>query len=399
MASAARAHIPAALIHDFDVYNPDATQQDYFGTIRGLHEAGLPDVFWTPRNGGHWVALTGERILEVARDPANFSSSRLLVPDEANFKAGALPPLMSDPPEHTAYRAILVAIFSAPRMSALEANIRDFAAGVIDEIQSKGRCEFVDDFSLHMPIVVFMNLLNLPLDHRHALLALEDKVINPSSDEERNNVLQLVLDYLGPLVDARCEEPGEDVLSELTRVRIAGKALTRTELLGITTTLLFGGLDTVAATLCFFARYLAENPQQRCRLVAEPALASRAVEELIRRFPVTTHGCYIMNDLDFCGVPFKKHQHIMWTASMYNFDHRVFDNPMTVDFDRSRVRHISFGTGIHACLGAALSRLELRIFIEEWLKRIPEFNIEPGTALRFRPGINYGMRSLPLVWA
>src|SRR5260370_9145651 len=110
--NAKRSDVPTSLIHNFDVYSPGGADNDYFHEVRRLHEQGLPDVFWTPMNGGHWVALRGEAILEITRDPATFSSTRMLVPDEANFESGRLLPLMCDPPDHSIYRRVLRTIFS-----------------------------------------------------------------------------------------------------------------------------------------------------------------------------------------------------------------------------------------------------------------------------------------------
>ena len=392
-------HVPQALVHDFNMFDPEEPGVDLFQSVRNLHERGLPDIFWTRNNGGHWVALKGEAISDIARDPENFSSKRMLVPDEQNFETPFFVPLMSDPPEHGGYRAIAAPLFTPKRVGDLEEDVRALTAGLIDEIAARGQCEFMADFALQMPIIVFLRLLDLPLEDRPRLLEIAARIVQPPGEgERRDDAMQQMFDYLRPILAERVASPRDDVISSLVTGLHNGRPLSPDEQLGLAATLLTGGLDTVAASLGFFARYLADHPESRRELREKPGKIGAAVEELMRRFTPTTHGRLVTHDINFHGVDMCAKDHITWMGGMFNFDHRQFPDPMTVDFDRKRAQHISFGNGIHFCMGAFLARMELKVFITEWLQRIPEFEVVPGAEVRYRPGINIAYDKLPLRW-
>ncbi len=394
------AHVPPSLVHDLNLFDLLHGELDPFQSIRRLHEIGLPDIFWSRNNGGHWVALRAEVIAEVARDAAHFSSKRMLVPDEQNFDTDFFVPLMADPPKHTGYRAIVAPLFSPKRINALEEGIRSFAGSLIDEIKARGACEFTSEFALQMPIVVFLQLLDLPAEDRLTLLEIADRIVRPPrEDETRDGAMQQMFDYLRPILTNRAANPGDDVMSKIATGTIDGRPLNPDEMLGLAATVLTGGLDTVTATLGFFARYLADHPDARQYLRSHPERIGAAVEELIRRFPVTTHGRRVTEDFRFAGVDLKKNDHIVWADGMFNLDDRQFPDPLKVDFNRKRGQHISFGNGIHFCIGAFLARAELRIFIQSWLERIPDFSVRPGAAITYRRGITVAYNALPLVWA
>jgi len=162
--------------------------------------------------------------------------------------------------------------------------------------------------------------------------------------------------------------------------------------------LLIGGLDSVANTLGFFARFLADHPTERRQLVAQPDLIPRAVEELLRRFPTVAALCRTAKqDLDYGGAPIRAGDIVVCPTNQANFDPRLFPDPMRVDFAR-RPNIGTFGSGPHKCPGAALARMELGLFLEVWLGRIPDFAVTPGAEIIFKPGINIAYRSLPLAW-
>lgn len=392
-------HVPEELVHDFNMYDPQEADTDLFQSVRNLHERGLPDLFWTRNNGGHWVALKGDVIADVARDAATFSSVRMLVPDEQNFEVPFFVPLMSDPPEHGGYRAICTPMFTPKRIGEMADEVRALTNRLIDDLQSRGECEFMEDFALQMPIIVFLQLLDLPLEDRQRLLEIAKGVVSPDEGALRDDAMQQMFDYLRPILADRVANPRDDVISRLVQGKHDGRNLSNDEMLGLAATLLAGGLDTVAASLGFFAHYLAQNPESRVRLRGQSdKVLSVAIEELIRRFAVTTHGRLVRRDVDFHGVALRFNDHITWMASMYNLDDSKFPNPMAVDFDRKRAAHMSFGSGIHFCVGSFLARMELGIFINAWLERIPHFKVKPDFEVGYRPGINISYESLPLVW-
>jgi cytochrome P450 len=394
------AHVPASLVHDFDVYNPSQGTGDHFGSLRNLFDVGVPDIFWTRHNGGHWIMARGEYIAEAAKNTAAFSSTRMAVPDEFNFTENRLLPIMADPPDHTMYRALISPAFSPVAVRDLEQGIRDLAVSLIEGLKPKGKCEFIDDFALHLPIDIFMRLVDLPKEHRRGLLELSDRIQHPS-EESKDDVLKLIIDYLRPIVAERKANPGNDLLSKMAHAKVNGRALSDLEVHQICSLLLLGGLDTVASSLGVIAHFLAQSPEHRHDLADHPEIIPNALEELLRRFPVVTGpGRYLMQDIEFHGVTLRKGDHIIMPRALYNFDDRIFADPMKVDFRRPKPIHASFGTagGPHRCPGSFLARTEITTFLQEWPRRIRDFELVPDAPVRFQGGFNVSVKALPLIW-
>jgi cytochrome P450 len=253
----------------------------------------------------------------------------------------------------------------------------------------------MEDFAAEMPVVVFLSLMGLPLAHRQQLRALAHRILDPSGDTNRSVPLGELLQYLRPQIEQRTRDPGPDAFSQIL-IKAGEQGLDPDEVIKLVATVLLGGLDTVSSALTYMARYLADNPRDCQRILAERAVLRPAIEEIFRRYPVSITGRQVMQDTAFRGVALKKDDHIVWSVGMYNFDERVFPNPLSVDFDRKRTPHDTFGQGVHICPGAYLARTEMYIFAETWLSRIPEFHIPPGTTVGFRDGQTISYRALPL---
>jgi cytochrome P450 len=390
-------HVPSSLVRDHNIF--DYSTQDPFLTINELFEAGVPEIFWTRHNGGHWIVMGAEATTQLGADAALFSSTRPMVPDHANADTASFIPLTSDPPIHKQYRGVIAPLFTPQRIGLVEESIRTVTESRIDEILHRGECEFMEDFAAQMPVVVFLRLLDLPLLDRGKLLDLTHRVLYPVEDGHYAKPLQALTEYLQPLVAERMASPGSDIISHIVsqKFEVAGRPLLLPEMLQLCTSVLLAGLDTVVSMLGFFAHYLAENPGERCRLRGSPELQRKAVEEVLRRYPVSNIGRIVMWDTVFRGVTMKKGDHVMWPVGTYNFDKRRFPDPMKVDLDRKRPPHATFGTGEHFCVGSVLARTELRIFAERWLERIPEFHVKPGAKIEYRGGFNINYKALPLV--
>ena len=162
--------------------------------------------------------------------------------------------------------------------------------------------------------------------------------------------------------------------------------------------LLFGGLDTVAATLNLIFKYLAEHPQQQQLLRDEPALIPNAVEEFLRAFSVVPSPRVVAQDFEFHGVAMRKGDRVILNVMMSGRDPSSRDDPNTVDFRRENTRHMAFASGVHHCLGAHLARRELRIALEEWTKLVPPFRTDPtDPPITHARGV-WGVKRLPIVW-
>jgi len=388
-------YVPDDLVHDYNVY--DYEGRDPFEVMHKLHIDDVPEIFWTRHNGGHWIASRSAAITEVAMDTVNFSSERQQVPDHQNVDEPFFLPLVLDPPVHSQYRQLVAPFFMPNQISKLQQSLRKSADNLISDILAKGECEFVADFAAQMPVLMFLDLLDLPHADRLELLEIASAVIKPDEGEHRSNPLDRLFDYVRPIIEQRRAMPGDDVISQLVQKRIDGSLVDFEKLVRLTATLLLGGLDTVTASLTFLAAHLAHDPTLRLRLLKNPELISATVEESLRRFPPASPGRIVRERCVLRGVQFMPGDHLVWATGMFNFDDKIHDDPMAFSIDRKRAPHATFGVGVHFCIGAFLARLEMKIFLERWINSIPQFRIKSDALLRHRVGITIALEDLPLV--
>lgn len=389
-------HVPPHLVYDFDVYNPPAANEDYhLAWKKGIHDAGVPGIFWTPRNGGHWVATRGDDIYEIFKDYEHFSSHQLTVPV---VEHPPLPPIFFDPPEHTAYRSLIAPAFTPQAVGKLEEQARELTISLIEGFYKRGECEFVTEFAQHLPIGIFMNMVDLPAEDRTYLLGLADKMVRPAGTDVKLDTLNKIFEYVGRKIAERKANPGKDLISRIVHSKIDGRELTDQELKGLVTLILIGGLDTVASVMGFVANFMARSPEHRKQLIDNPNLVPKAVDEFLRRFPVVNQGRQVAKDIVYKGVQMKKGEMIVLPTTLHGLDDRKFDDPVKVDFSRPTPIYSTFGNGPHRCPGSFLARVEMKVFLQEWLKRIPDFRVKPGENVGVHGGVNGTLYYLPLVW-
>lgn len=389
-------HVPAERVYDFDIFDPPGAEQDYHLAFRRLQQSGLPDIIWTPRNGGHWLPLRGADIHHIFKDWEQFSSRVKSVPKE-QYEGTVLKPINQDPPEHGKYRALIQPWFSMPAIRKLEDEVRELSVRLIEGFRPSGGCDFVRDFAQHLPIGIFMSMVDLPESDRLPLLHLVDQVINPGA-RSKQEIFAELFRYVAIKVGERRNAPGEDLISRVSTSSIDGQPITAEDAVAVCTLVLIGGLDTVASTLGFVAHFLARNPGHRRQLIEKPQLIQGAVDEFLRRFAVTNPGRVVARDLEYKGVRMKEGDMIMLPSFLHGLDDRVYDEPEEVRFDRPVKPNSAFGNGDHRCPGSNLARVELKVFLQEWLPRIPEFSIAPGGKPGVRAGINGSFYRLPLAW-
>jgi cytochrome P450 len=390
------AHVPPECVVDFDYLHPPGAEQDVHLTWRNALQFG-PEFVWTPRNGGHWICVRGEALYEIFKDFEHFSSKEISIPPgQSPFP---MAPTESDPPEHTAYRALLTPALTPKAVGELEKNARALAISLIDGFIDQGECEFMHDFARRLPIVLFLRMVDLPLDDREKLLEWADALARPNSLEHKAEGARQLFAYMEAVVNERRARPGNDLISKFVHGDVNGRPMQHGEALGMCVNVLAGGLDTVAAAMGFTARFLAESPAHRRQLTENPALIGSAVDELLRRFGVANVARILPRDTVYRGMHFKQGEQILLASWMRGVDEACFERPLEVDFSRPTPIHAGFGNGIHRCPGSFLARTELKVFLEEWLKRIPDFHIKPGDAVRLTSGAVFGVVHLPLAWA
>jgi cytochrome P450 len=388
-------HVAPDRVVDFDFYKPCAPGGDPFVAWAKLHKG--PSVVWTARNGGHWIATRGDIIKTILTDWQRFSSSSAFIP-KMDRPRGV--PLEYDPPEHAPLRKTLIPAFTPSAVKIWSDQARLLTVDLIEGFRPDGRCEFVGDFAQQLPIIIFLKMMNLPLDDRLPLLHAVNSGLRPTSEENRLAGRAYMNAYINNLVNDRIANPGDDLLSNALQQDIGGRTMNVVEAQGLAAGLLGGGLDTVAATMSWIALFLAESPEHRRQLIEDPATIPKAIEELMRRFSIGNIARVVRDDIQFEGVTLKAGEQILVSSCMHALDGAVFDDPWTVDFKRrDSYKHCTFSQGIHRCIGAPLAVQEIRIFIEEWLKRIPHFRLDADDPPVMVTGIVHGVSRLPLIWS
>lgn len=315
-------------------------------------------------------------------------------------------PLHVDPPKQTQYRKLLDPLFSRKKVLQLEPDLRKLANELIDQFVDEGSCEFSSQFAVPFPCTAFLRLMGLPKADLELFLELKDGIIRPqsltSNEEEaaklRDHAGARTYAYFQEILDSRAKAPKDDLLSYFLSADVDGVALTREEILDICFLFLIGGLDTVTSTLgCSFV-YLAEHPDRRQQILDRPDLIEHAVEELLRwETPVMQVVRQLTQDYKLGDVECKEGEVVMLVLGSADVDPTEFDEPDRVDFERSPNRHLAFGSGAHRCLGSHLARLELRIAMEEFHRRIPHYTIKAGEKPNYQTAIRE-VSYLPLVF-
>jgi cytochrome P450 len=343
------------------------------------------------------VVLSTKAVIDEAlRHPEIFSSNMDAV-DLKNKRP--MIPLQIDPPEQKKYRKLLDPLFAPRKMAAMEEEVAVLVNQLIDRFIDRGEVDFAKEFSVPFPSQVFLTLLGLPLDEVDRFITMKDGIIRPDHvigkpygsapvHEYQQQVADSVYDYFNEILDKREVERQDDLLSHFLDAEVEGNRLSREDILDICFLFLIAGLDTVTATLdCMFS-FLAQHPEQRQLLVKDPTVIPSAIEELMRwETPVMGVARVATMDTELDGCPIKMGDQVMIMLGSANTDETEFEDADEVRFDREVNRHIAFGGGVHRCLGSHLARMELRVALREWHRRIPEYSVEPGHTLVYTPAI------------
>ena len=390
-------HVPSDLVVEFDAYRPMQGDTSYHAPYARLN-GHVPDIFWSPYNGGHWVLTRRDHLAEVFADYDRFTSAQGASVDKVfDPSKPRLAPIEADPPEQQTFRRLFSPAFTVLALKARETEARALAIELIEGFKANGRCEFVTEFAQQLPIKIFMRMVDLPDEDRLTLIPLANAQV--AADAPKEEKMALLFAYAAQKVSERIANPGDDLITKIATAQIDGRAITMFEAVGVTTLLLIGGLDTVASMMGHIMHFLAGSPDHRHQLAGDPSLSGAAAEEFLRRFALTNPGRTVTRDLDFHGVAMKAGDKVCLATPFGAVDPREYDDPMTIDFKRKSTSKTTFGAGPHVCPGSMLARIEIKILLEEWLARIPDFALDPAEPPRFRTGVNGSVEKLPLVWA
>jgi cytochrome P450 len=344
--------------------------------------------------------LTHREDVEAAlRKPAVFTSRPEAV-QLGNIRP--LIPLSVDPPKHVKYRRILDPLFAPKHMALLDGEVAELVNQIMDGFAGSGTCDFHEDFAVPLPCTVFLRLMGLPLEDLDLFLEMKDGIIRPSGPTmeaqapTRQRTAQAIYEYFEKTLAERRRVPTEDLLARIMRSEVDGVGLTDEEILDICFLFIIAGLDTVTDTLdCIFG-HLSQNPGHRQQVATDESVIPSAIEELLRwESPVPAVPRVLGEDIEIDGCPMRAGEHVMLLIGAANTDDAAHPGVDRVDLLRNPNPHLAFGGGVHRCLGSHLARVELRVAMREWHKRIPEYELVPGTVLEYTEGLR-SLHHLPL---
>jgi cytochrome P450 len=363
-------------------------------------------VAHSDRYGGTWLPVTHEYVSEVAYDTEHFTSRSVVVseirpgPDDLPAPIGTAPPITSDPPFHAIARRMLLPAFSPKRIEGLTPFTRELCRGLLDGTTGKTEFDAAIDFAGHIPVRVIVQMLGFPLEDADMFRKFIHQVLEDvdQSPEERMEVINQ--GELEAYMDAQIEEhrahPRDDLTSFLIDAEIDGNKLLIDHIRGTMVLLMIAGIDTTWSAIGASIWHLAQHPEDRKRLVAEPDLWDTAIEELLRAYSPVTMARLVAEDFNFHGQELKEGDWLLLPFPSANRDPEVFEDPDVVKLDREHNRHAAFGLGIHRCLGSNLARMELRVALEEFLARYPDFELADPDAVTWSAGQVRGPRQLPI---
>jgi cytochrome P450 len=343
---------------------------------------------------GYYYITRREDVLAALRNPRVFSSRLALQPPGSPVP---VVPLAFDPPEHTRYRRILQPFFSPHGLSKSRPVLVRHAADMIDAIAGGGGCEVMKDLARIYPFQVFVDLYGLPLEDRDRLIGWKNAVMadKPYLTEADTAPARELYEYLADAIQQRRENPGSDMLSAV----MTGEGnFTDLELLGMSHLLILAGLDTVTAAIGFALLELARRPQLRAQLRGNPRQIRVFIEEVVRLEPSAPVAPRVLTETTVVGgmtLPAGSSVHLCMAAVNRDGSDSISTDELVMD---GKVhRHWGFGGGPHRCLGSHLARMELTVIVDEWLKRIPEFELVPDYEPQIKfPSKTFALTELPL---
>jgi cytochrome P450 len=389
--------LPPGWADDYDLYDPSYLA-DPFAVWDEMREH-CPVARTTLRGGGIMVSTHAE-ITAVALDTKTFSSraGEVTGPIPEPGRELKLPPVSSDPPDHSADRRVLVPLFTKPAVARYEQLTRDTANALLDRFADADEVDGANDYARDIPVIVTSRMLGLPAADEARFHAWTVRMLKDGAQDYaiRAEAIRDIRAYFTDLVASRSIEPGSGIVSFLLEQQATDPTLTDDRVVGMSFLMLIAGIDTTWSVLGSILWHLATNPHDRAALVADPERIPAAVEEFLRLYAPVTIGRVVTTETMLGDRVVCSGERVVLPWAAANHDPNVFDRPAEFVLDRERNRHLAFGVGIHRCLGAHLAQMELRVSLTEWLRRVPNFELAPNADIRWTAGNTRGPQSLPL---
>lgn len=386
-------HIPANLVYDFHIFGDERYIADPYARVREIIRD-APPVFWSPR-GNCWYVTGYHALVDAFKDTDVFSNVlRTDVPDDYVYSPY---PLSVDPPRHKRYADPLKAVFSPATVAKLEGKIRQLAIELVEAIAPQGRCDFITAIAEPFPILIFLEILGVPKERFAEFRQVAIEYLNEPDMRIRFGKMMHADQLMSEFIEERRKQPQDDLISHLWTLEIGSEPINLVDMRRYAMMLFTAGLDSVTNGVGHSMHYFAAHPYVQTRLRDHPDEINAASEELLRRHGITTPPRRVARDAEFYGAPLRKDDFVELFVIAGNLNEDPFADPMGFKLKRSNT-HLTFGFGIHRCIGAHLARIEMHTLYQEWLKRMPEVRLDPDQRVVFDPGHVLRIANLPLVW-
>ena len=387
------------LLTDYDIFDPEFVKNPYPGYSE-IRESKCP-IAHTDRYQGSWLPTRYDDVVAIAQEFETFTSRQILVMppaegrNEGAYAGVAAPPITSDPPDHHWHRRLILPIFSPQSVAKYEQGTRDLCNALIDEFIDKGTADAAADYAQHIPVRVIATMLGVPLEMEPEFTEWVRGVLENMTDKElrMKSFFNIVEFFMGQVEDRRKNPREDDLITELMNAEVEGKKVPIEYVLGVCQLMLVAGIDTTWSAIGSCMWHMAQHPEHRKQLRENPDLWPTAIEELLRVYAPVTMARIVDHDTEFQGCPMKAGDRVLMAFPAANRDPRQFENPDEVILDRQNNRHVAFGSGIHRCAGSNLARLEVRVALQTWLERIPEFELVDPNSVTWVGGQVHGPRS------
>lgn len=389
-------HVDPARVVDWNYLRDPRLPHDPYAVFEEWIEAAPAEVVWTTANGGHWMVMRHEAVLDALQKPDFFSSRYTTIPPVNRAK---LIPEELDPPEHAKYRSVLAKRLGPKMMKFFDARARALANELISKVEDQGEADLMDALTVPMPCALFLEMVGLPVSRTREFVQWKDELFK-GTPEQRANANERINALIAQSIEEKRKAPGgEDLMSFLIHEgRIDGEPISQEDLMAYGFLFFLAGLDTVTSLMTSCFAHLAQNPDKRDELLANPKIIPDFIEEILRRFGVVNMIRTASQDFEWRGISVRKGDQFVCSSIIADLDRREFPAPMTIDFEREDNRHIGFGGGPHRCAGSHLARTELIAAFDEVLPRLKNLRLKPGTTLEYDAASMISLKSLPVQW-
>jgi cytochrome P450 len=382
---------------DFDHSHPDyaARAPEIWDDLRERCPVAHSDRF-----GGMWLPTRHADVADIAHDTEHFSSEGVIVTEwrpQDLAPVGYAPPITSDPPFHATAKRLLLPAFSPKQIARWEPAARETCRELLDELLS-GEGDVVDAataYAQHIPVRVIAEMLGVPKEDGDKFRGFIHRILETPGQGIAGLTYEDTLDaYLTTVIEDHRANPRDDLIGFLLEAEMDGTPLSEDHIYGTIALLLIAGIDTTWSAIGASLWHLAQHPADRARLATDPAVVPFAVEELLRFYAPVTMARIVAEDVEVGDQCLRPKDWVLLSFPSANRDPAAFERADEFIIDRAKNRHVAFGLGIHRCVGSNLARMELTVAVEEWLRRIPEFELADPDAIRWSTGQVRGPREL-----